>query len=32
MAKHDIKNAYYSTAILKKHQQYLRFMFGGKIY
>ena len=32
MAKPDIKDAYYSIPILEKHQKYLKYLFGGKLY
>ena len=32
MAKLDVKDAYYSISILEKHQKYLKFFFGGKLY
>ena len=32
MAKLDIKDAYCSIPILKEHQKYLKFLFGGKLY
>ena len=32
MANLDIKDVYYSMSILEKHQNYLKLLFGGKLY